>query len=189
MELVAPLIKPHAVLTMGLTLLMMALALYSLGFISKSLFAHSISATSLLCCFLIVFVGGFGLFNCVLMRDYEIVEQPVHMENLTVKFTNEANEFLHKNTQGPFLLFMSFCKVHTALFTSKPFRNHSGHSEFVDNVEELDWSVGQIMDTLEALGLKENTLVYFTSDNGPHQEEVVHNGDYHGGWKGIYKGG
>ena len=168
----------------------MAMALYKFGFISKLFLAVVIIATVVLSDYIIFRASlRFWLFSCFLMRDYDVVEQPLQLENLTVKFTNEAIDFLHKNNQGPFLLFMAFLKVHTALFTSKPFRNHSGHSEFVDNVEELDWSVGQIMDTLEALGLKENTLVYFTSDNGPHLEEVSKTGQYDGGWKGIYKGG
>ncbi|XP_027049658.1 steryl-sulfatase-like [Pocillopora damicornis] len=53
----------------------------------------------------------------------------------------------------------------------------------------MDWSVGQIMATVEKLGLRENTFVYFTSDNGPHLEEVSNTGEYHGGWNGIFKGG
>ena len=84
---------------------------------------------------------------------------------------------------------MSFAKVHTALFTTKPFVNHSVHGRYGDNVEEMDWGVGQIMAAVEELGLRKNTFVYFTSDNGPYIEEVSDTGEYHGGWSGIYKGG
>ncbi|KAL9983005.1 hypothetical protein ACROYT_G005126 [Oculina patagonica] len=128
-------------------------------------------------------------FNCFMMKNYEVVEQPVVLENLTMRFTDEAVNFIRTNKDNPFLLFVSFAKVHTALFNTRPFVNHSVHGRFGDNVEEMDWSVGQIMAAVEELGLKENTFVYFTSDNGPHLEEIEPSGEYHGGWKGIYKGG
>ena len=126
--------------------------------------------------------------NCFLMRNYTIVEQPLILENLTARFTNDAIDFIETNHAKPFLLFMSYLKVHTALFTTKAFSGHSGHSDYGDNVEEMDWSVGKIVDTLDRLGIRNNTFVYFTSDHGPHLEEV-YNGQYHGGWKGIFKGG
>ena len=130
--------------------------------------------------FLIVMAG----FNCFVMRNYEVVEQPTVLENLTARFTDEAVNFIRTNKDSPFLLYMSFAKVHTPLFNTPPFVNHSVHGRYGDNVEEMDWSVGQIMAAVEELGLKENTFVYFTSDNGPHLEKGLH-----GGWNGIYKGG
>ena len=139
-----------------------------------------------MCATLILLAG----FNCILMKDYDVVEQPIIFENLTMRFTNEAVNFIRANKDGPFLLYMSYAKVHTALFNTKPFANHSVHGRYGDNVEEMDWSVGQIMAAVDKLGLKENTFVYFTSDNGPHLEETEpSSGEYHGGWKGIYKGG
>ena len=129
-------------------------------------------------------------FNCFVMKNYKVVEQPAVLENLTMRFTDEAVNFIHANKGSPFLLYMSFAKVHTALFNTHPFVNHSVHGRYGDNVEEMDWSVGQIMAAVEELGLKENTFVYFTSDNGPHLEEIDPTlGEYHAGWKGIYKGG
>ena len=129
-----------------------------------------------------------GRFNCFVMKNYEVVEQPIILENLTTRFTDEAVNFLRANKDSPFLLYMSYAKVHTALFNTQPFVNHSVRSRYGDNVEDMDWSVGQIMAAVEKLGLKENTFVYFTSDHGPHLEEI-NSGEYHGGWKGIYKGG
>ncbi|KAJ7328577.1 hypothetical protein OS493_024497 [Desmophyllum pertusum] len=119
------------------------------------------------------------------MKDYEIVEQPTILENLTMRFTDEAVDFLRANKDNPFLLYVPFAKVHTPLFNTESFVNHSIHGPYGDNVEEMDWSVGQIMAAVEELGLKENTFVYFTSDNGASVEKI-HNG---GGWNGIYKGG
>ena len=128
-------------------------------------------------------------WNCFLMKNYEVVEQPVRLENLTARFTAEAINFLEENKQKPFLVFLSYAKVHTALFATKAFQGHSGHSCYGDNVEEMDWSVGKIMSALERLGLRDDTFVYFTSDHGPHIEEVTIAGEYHGGWKGHFRGG
>ena len=127
--------------------------------------------------------------NCILMRDFEIVEQPVELKNLTVRFTSYAIRFIEGNKAKPFLLLFSFAKVHNVLFTSKTFNGHSGHSRYGDAVEEMDWAIGKVMVTLERLGLKEDTFVYFTSDHGPHLEDITVDGEYHGGWKGIFRGG
>lgn len=87
------------------------------------------------------------------------------------------------------MLFFSFLQVHTGLFASPLFRGRSQHGLYGDAVMEVDWSVGQIMQTLEHLNLKENTLVYMTSDQGPHLEEISIHGEMHGGYSGIYKAG
>ncbi|KAM4798800.1 LOW QUALITY PROTEIN: steryl-sulfatase-like [Urocitellus parryii] len=89
----------------------------------------------------------------------------------------------------PFLLLLSFIHVHTAHFSSKEFARKSRHGPYGDGVEEMDWSVGQVLDVLEELGLADKTLVYFTSDHGAHVEEVTAKGQRHGGSNGIYKGG
>ncbi|XP_030635945.1 steryl-sulfatase [Chanos chanos] len=136
-----------------------------------------------------LFVYTYPNFNCLLMRGHEIVEQPFVSEDLTQRMTGEAVEFLERNSDRPFLLFLSFVQVHTALFASPPFRGRSQHGPYGDAVMEVDWSVGQIMQTLEGLNLTENTLVYLTSDQGPHLEEISVHGEVHSGWSGIYKGG
>uniref|UniRef100_UPI003AAEE0B9 steryl-sulfatase n=1 Tax=Centroberyx gerrardi TaxID=166262 RepID=UPI003AAEE0B9 len=128
-------------------------------------------------------------FNCVLMRNHSVVEQPFVSENLTQRMTREAVDFLERNTARPFLLFFSFLQVHTAMFASAPFRGTSRHGIYGDAVHEVDWSVGRIMQTLDRLRLRENTLVYLTSDQGAHLEEISAKGEVHGGWNGIYKAG
>ncbi|KAG7467172.1 hypothetical protein MATL_G00150490 [Megalops atlanticus] len=135
------------------------------------------------------FVVTFPYFNCFLMRNQEIVEQPFLSENLTQRMTYEAIEFLQRNSERPFLLFFSFIQVHTALFASPGFRGRSQHGLYGDAVEEVDWSVGKIMETLDSLGLNENTLVYLTSDQGAHLEEISVRGEVHRGWNGIYRAG
>ncbi|XP_056157374.1 steryl-sulfatase [Lampris incognitus] len=138
---------------------------------------------------LMAFLTTFPNFNCLLMRDHEVVEQPYVSENLTQRMTHEAMDFIERNSERPFLLFLSFVQVHTAMFASAPFRGRSGHGIYGDAVQEVDWSVGQIMQTLDRLKLRENTLVYLTSDQGPHLEEISSRGEVHRGWSGIYKGG
>lgn len=104
----------------------LGLALYLLGAVSKK-FA--------LILILVVAIGlnvpvkkiseqSLRKFNCILMRDFDVVEQPIIMENLTVRFTNEAKSFIKKHKEQPFLLFMSYVKVHTSLFTSPKFKGN-----------------------------------------------------------------
>lgn len=81
---------------------------------------------------------------------------------------------------------MSFT-VHDLSNVIKP--GESVHGSYGDNVEEMDWSVGEIVSTLEDENLLENTMVYFTSDHGPDLRETVDTGEYCGGWRGLYTGG
>ena len=126
---------------------------------------------------------------CLTMRGFEVIEQPTILENLTVRFTNEAKGFIRSNRQQLFFLFMSYAKVHAVLFTSPKFRGHSAHGRYGDNVEEMDWSVGEIVSTLEEENILENTFVYFTSDHGAFLEIVLPSGEHLGGSNGFYKGG
>ena len=131
----------------------------------------------------------FSQFICVLMRGFEVVEQPVVLQNLTIRFTDEAKRFVTTNKAEPFFLFMSYAKVHTSLFTSPGFKGHSVHGRYGDNVEEMDWSVGEIISSLKKENVLDNTFVYFTSDHGPFLEEIVDTGEYCGGSRGRYRGG
>ncbi|XP_043853852.1 steryl-sulfatase isoform X1 [Dromiciops gliroides] len=139
----------------------------------------------LLACFL----HFFRPLNCILMRNHEVVQQPMSYENLTQRLTREALKFINRNTGTPFLLFLSYIHVHTALFSAKEFVGKSKHGMYGDAVEEMDWSIGQILKALDKKKLTNKTLVYFTSDQGAHIEEVTDKGDIHGGSNGIYKGG
>ncbi|XP_042644189.1 steryl-sulfatase isoform X4 [Tyto alba] len=119
----------------------------------------------------------------------KIIQQPLSYENLTERLTKEAVQFIERNTDAPFLLVLSYLHVHTALYASKNFRGRSKHGLYGDAVEEMDWSVGQVLDVLEKYNLTDKTLVYFTSDQGAHVEEISSSGEVHGGYNGIYKGG
>ncbi len=86
---------------------------------------------------------------------------------LTTWYTERAVRFIEKNKQGPFFLYVPHSMVHVPLFVSDKFKGKSKRGLFGDVVMEIDWSVGQILGTLEKHGLDKNTLVIFTSDNGP----------------------
>ena len=140
----------------------------------------------------LVYFGSHNLklLNSVVMRNYDVVEQPIRFGNLSQRLVHEGVQFIEKKSaeKKPFLLMMSWIQVHTVLNTSEKFRGHSKHGPYGDNVEEMDWSVGQILNSLERLGILNNTLVYFTSDNGGHLEEKGPHGNQEGGWNGIYRG-
>ena len=189
-ELIYPGLRPTSILIAAAIIALTLHICYLNSLLSKTAFIVLLTITVQVCVLLSAILTMFASFNCFVMKNYEVVEQPVVLENLTMRFTDEAINFIRTNKDSSFLLFMSFAKVHTALFSTRPFANHSIHGNYGDNVEEMDWSVGQIMAAVQELGLKENTFVYFTSDNGPHLEEIdSSSGEYHGGWKGIYKGG
>ncbi|XP_059739309.1 steryl-sulfatase isoform X1 [Bos taurus] len=138
---------------------------------------------------LLGFLHYFRPLNCFLMRNRDITQQPMSYDNLTQRLTADAAHFLRRNAETPFLLVLSFLHMHTALFSSKDFAGKSQHGSYGDAAEEMDWSVGQILDVLHELKLANNTLVYFSSDQGAHVEEVTVKGEVQGGSNGIYKGG
>nr|XP_003420678.2 steryl-sulfatase isoform X2 [Loxodonta africana] len=138
---------------------------------------------------LLCFLHYFRPFNCFLMRNHEVTQQPLSYDNLTQRLTAEAVQFIQRNSETPFLLVLSYLHVHTALFSSKDFEGKSQHGAYGDATEEMDWSLGQVLNVLDEMKLADNTLVYFSSDQGAHVEEVTPKGEVHGGSNGIYKGG
>jgi uncharacterized sulfatase len=104
----------------------------------------------------------------VVWRDRQIVEQhPIDQRTLTARYTEEALTFLEQQGSQPFFLFLSHSFPHVPLHASERFRSSSDGGLYGDVVEELDASVGSVVDSLERLGLARNTLVLVTSDNGP----------------------
>ena len=88
-------------------------------------------------------------------------------EMLTTHYTERAVAFIEKNKDRPFFLYVPHTMVHVPLFVSDRHRGKTGRGLFADVVAEIDWSVGRILDTLRKHSLERNTLVIFTSDNGP----------------------
>lgn len=88
-------------------------------------------------------------------------------EQLTTWYTEHAVKFIEKNKANPFFLYVPHAMVHVPLHVSDKFKGKSGAGLFGDVMMEVDWSVGQILDALKRTGVDDNTLVVFTSDNGP----------------------
>lgn len=86
---------------------------------------------------------------------------------LTTLYTERALQFINANKDRPFLMYIAHSMPHVPLAVSAKFKGKSQHGLYGDVLMEIDWSVGQVLDLLEKLGLDENTLVIFTSDNGP----------------------
>ena len=106
-------------------------------------------------------------WNAPLYRGMELVERPADQTTLTRRYTEEAVKFITANKTKPFFLYFPHTFPHTPLFASPDFKDNSPRGLYGDVVEELDWSVGRVLDTLRETGLAENTLVVFSSDNGP----------------------
>lgn len=97
----------------------------------------------------------------------EIVEKPADQTTLTRRYTEEAVRFIREHKSSPFFIYFAHTFPHVPLFASPQFKGKSRRGIYGDTVEEIDWSVGQVIAALRAEGLAENTLVFFTSDNGP----------------------
>ncbi len=118
--------------------------------------------------------------------------QPRDQEQLTRQYTERATQFIRDNQSRPFFLYLPHSMVHVPLYVSDAFRGKSGAGLFGDVVMEVDWSVGQILDTLDELQLSSNTLVVFTSDNGPwlsYGDHAGHAGPLREGKGTMFEGG
>jgi len=102
-----------------------------------------------------------------LMYNENIIEHPAEQATLTQRYTNEAIKFITENRNWPFFLYLAHTMPHVPLHSGEKFRGKSKRGLYGDVIEEIDWSVGEILKTLQELGIDEKTLVLFTSDNGP----------------------
>ena len=102
--------------------------------------------------------------------------QPDDQKQMTKQFTERAVEFIKRDPDQPFFLYLPHPMVHVPLFCSEAFEGKSGKGLFGDVVMEVDWSVGQILSAIEDIGVEHNTLVIFTSDNGPWLSYGTHGG-------------
>lgn len=90
-----------------------------------------------------------------------------HEAMLTTWYTEHAVDFIARNKDNPFLLYVPHSMPHVPIFASEKFKGKSGTGLYGDVMMEIDWSVGEIMKALTKAGLDDNTLVFFSSDNGP----------------------
>jgi arylsulfatase len=101
------------------------------------------------------------------LRGEERLPEKVDLNHHVARYTDEAKAFIRKHREEPFFLYFAHHNPHTPLVTSEKFTGKSKRGPFGDAVEELDWSVGEVVDEVRRLNLDKKTLVIFTSDNGP----------------------
>lgn len=102
-----------------------------------------------------------------LIRGEKTIETEPDQSLLTKRYTEEAIEFMKQNKSKPFFLYLPHTMIHGPMAASEAFKGKSASGLLGDVIEEIDWSVGQVMKTIKELGLDDKTLVIFTSDNGP----------------------
>ena len=129
------------------------------------------------------------MFPCPLYRNKTMVEPDIGLNQarLTGMYTKEAVKFIRESKDRPFFLHFAHTFPHQPLYASNAFKDKSLGGKFGDAVEEIDWSVGQILKTLKELGIDDNTMIVFSSDNGPWFEGSP--GPYRGRKGQSYDGG
>jgi arylsulfatase A-like enzyme len=128
--------------------------------------------------------GGEGVVPLVRDNAVERLLKDADQSDITRLYTAEALQFIRDAGDQPFFLYLPHTAVHTPIWPGPAFRGRSANGRFGDWVEEVDWSVGQILDELRARKLDSRTLVLFTSDNGPW---LIRGAD--GGSAGPLRGG
>ncbi len=129
-----------------------------------------------------------------LVRDDKVIDtmNGDKQDKIEQIYTDEAVKFIHEHKEGPFFLYLAHTAVHVPLHPGQAFRGKSGNGLYGDWVEEMDASTGRVMDTLHELNLADNTLILFTSDNGPwlvQGQDGGTAGPLRGGKGGTYEGG
>jgi uncharacterized sulfatase len=123
-----------------------------------------------------------------LLRNGQEIEPSADIATLTQRYTDEAQRFIAGHTQQPFFLYLAYSMPHRPVAASDHFRGQSRGGLYGDAVQELDWSVGEIVSELQRRGLAANTLVVFASDNGA-AKGYGSNGSLRGFKAGPFEGG
>jgi len=129
------------------------------------------------------------LAPCPLVRDDVVIEVPADQTQFTQRYTRETIRFIAQNNDRPFFVYLAHNMPHIPLHASEPFVGSSQRGTYGDTIQELDWSTGEILRSLKELGLDENTLVIFTSDNGPNVSTGGNAGQLNGGKGTTLEGG
>jgi len=111
-----------------------------------------------------------------LIEGNQAIEHDPDQNTLTQRYTEKAVDFITKNKDRPFFLYLPHTMPHVPLGVSENFKGKSARGLYGDVIMEIDWSVGKILQTLKKLNLDEQTLVIFTSDNGPWLSKGKHGG-------------
>lgn len=134
----------------------------------------------------------FRNFDVPLYRGTNVIERPADQNTLTKRYTEEAIRFMGENKKKPFFVYLAHTFPHVPLFASEEFKGKSARGRYGDTVEELDASVGQILEWLKREKLDKDTLVIFTSDNGPWIQRQLNGGSpglFRDGKGGTWEGG
>jgi len=128
-----------------------------------------------------------------LYRDTEPIEHPVDQTTLTVRYTDEAVNFINTAKNEPFFLYLAYSMPHLPIYTTDDFKGKSRAGHYGDVIETIDWSVGRILESLKEHGIDNNTVVVFTSDNGPWLNlpaRMLQKGNkpWHAGSPGLLRG-
>ena len=124
-----------------------------------------------------------------LLRDEKLIEQEPDQTQLTKRYTDEANAFIRANAVKPFFLYLPHSFPHWPHYASEAFKGKSANGVYGDCIEELDWSVGELMKTLAELKLDKHTIVFFTSDNGGVLRSGASNAPLKGAKATSFEGG
>ncbi len=111
-----------------------------------------------------------------LYENEKVIDTLTDQTNLTTMITARSVEFIERNRDNPFFLYVPHPQPHVPLFVSDKFKGKSNRGLYGDVIMELDWSVGEIINTVDKKGLTENTIIIFTSDNGPWLAYGNHSG-------------
>lgn len=124
------------------------------------------------------------MLSVVYLEGNEVVDFHVDQHYTTKTYTEKACNFIDRHADGPFYLYLAHSMPHVPIYASPDFDGRSGQGLYTDVIEEIDWSVGQVLAKLEEHGVLNNTLVIFSSDNGPWLAMLEH-----GGTAGILREG
>lgn len=114
-----------------------------------------------------------------LFENETVIDTLTEQSQLTTQITERSVDFINRNAENPFFLYVPHPQPHVPLFVSDKFKGKSDRGLYGDVIMEIDWSVGQILNALKKNGLEENTIVIFTSDNGPWLSYGNHAGSAH----------
>lgn len=115
-------------------------------------------------------------WNVPLMQNEEIIEHPAVQTTLIERYTKQAISFIQNNKDRPFFLYLPHTMPHIPLFVSEKFHLKDPQMAYKTTIEQIDYSIGQVLKTVKDTGLDDNTLIIFTSDNGPWLEKKHHAG-------------
>lgn len=125
-----------------------------------------------------------------LIRDQEVIQEQPDQRSIAERYTEDAVSFMRENSDNPFFLYLAHMQVHLPLYAAEKFVKESKNGDYGACVASIDWSTKVIFDELKELGIDDNTIVIFTSDNGSRlQNQGGSNGDLRGGKGQTWDGG